>query len=78
MPFSPNSSVVLFPVATHAAAQLRVHPRGESVNGVIVKVDIGQGREEAVHQKAGDLFGVLTLALAGIRQPDQAAHQRIL
>ena len=75
----PEPAGVLFTaVAAHAAAQLGVHPGGEGPNGIVVKIDVGQGREQAVRQKAGDLLGVLPLALTGVCQPDQAADEGIL
>ena len=72
------AGVIFAAVAAHAAAQLSVYPGGEGPDGIVVKIDVGQGREQAVRQKAGDLLGMLPLALAGVCQPDQAADKGIL
>ena len=69
-------------VAAAAAAamppQSLVHPVGKGADGRVVEIHVGQRGEQPVGQQPRDLGGILLPLPADLRQPDQAAHQRVL
>ena len=63
---------------TAKAFPLGAHPVGEFRNRLIVKIDIGQGDEQAVHQQPVDDLCALTGRSCRLGQANEFVHQLIL